>query len=188
MYEEKLKPILKDVENKDLEIAGGSVIGMVLATVNSLIIYIANLTIGKKKYEDVQTRIQDIIKETEVLKKTSLAVIDADKEVLSELLNLYKLKKENPEQYWQMCIKAVEFCLNVLELAFETLKISDEISKIGNKMLSSDFKICKYYSYASIQAAIVNVEINLSGIEDEKYKISVKNKCDEILELSKKYL
>ena len=104
------------------------------------------------------------------------------------MLNLYKLKKESPEQYWQMCIKAVEFCLNVLELAFETLKISDEISKIGNKMLSSDFKICKYYSYASIQAAIVNVEINLSGIEDEKYKISVKNKCDEILELSKKYL
>ena len=83
MYEEKIKPILKDVENKDLEIAGGSVIGIVLATVNSLIIYIANLTIGKKKYEDVQTRIQDIIKETEVLKKTSLAVIDADKEVLS---------------------------------------------------------------------------------------------------------
>lgn len=188
MYSEKLKPILKDIENKNVEIAGGSVVGMTLATVNSLIIYISNLTLGKKKYEEFQIRIQDVIEKTEILKKTSLAVIDADKEVLCELLNSYKLRNENKEQYSKMCIKAVEFCLNVVELAFETLKMSDEISKIGNKMLESDFKICKYYSYASIQSAIVNVEINLDGVLDEEYKINVKNKCNEIIEEAKKYI
>ena len=48
MYNEKLNPILNDLENKDIEIAGGSVVGMVLSTINSLIKYIANLTVDKK--------------------------------------------------------------------------------------------------------------------------------------------
>ena len=51
MYYEKLIPILSDLENKEIEIAGGSVVGMNLATINSLIKYISNLTLGKKKYE-----------------------------------------------------------------------------------------------------------------------------------------
>ena len=48
MYNDKIKHILEDLENKDIDIAGGSVVGMVLSTINSLITYIANLTVGKK--------------------------------------------------------------------------------------------------------------------------------------------
>lgn len=188
MYEEKIKLILKDIEDKNVEIAGGSVIGIILATINSLVKYIANLTLGKKKYEDVQEDVKIILDEAEYLKNISLTVIDADKEVLEELLHSYKLKKENNENYIQVCKKTVEFCLDVVGLAYKTLEISDKISKVGNKMLESDFKICIYYSYASIQSAIVNVYINLEPIQDEKYKIEVKNKCNEILKKSKKYL
>ena len=34
MYNKKLKPILEDLESKDIEIAGGSVVGMVLSEIN----------------------------------------------------------------------------------------------------------------------------------------------------------
>lgn len=188
MYGEKINLILKDIEDKNVEIAGGSVIGIVLATINSLVKYIANLTLGKKKYANVQEEIKNILKQAEFLKNVSLNLIDADKQVLEELLQSYKLKNENNDNYIKICKKTVEFCLEVVGLAFKTLSLSDDISKIGNKMLESDFKICKYYSYASIQSAIVNVDINLEPIQDEEYKIEVKNKCNEILERSKKYL
>ena len=62
MYSEKMQSILNDLENKETEIAGGSVVGMVLATTNSLIKYIANMTIGKNKYEDVQDKVIEILK------------------------------------------------------------------------------------------------------------------------------
>lgn len=188
MYGEKINLILKDIEDKNVEIAGGSVIGIVLATINSLVKYIANLTLGKKKYANVQEEIKNILKQAEFLKNVSLNLIDADKQVLEELLQSYKLKNENNDNYIKICKKTVEFCLEVVGLAFKTLKLSDDISKIGNKMLESDFKICKYYSYASIQSAIVNVDINLKPIQDEEYKIEVKNKCNEILKKSKEYL
>ena len=188
MYFEKMNPILNDLENKEIEIAGGSVVGMVLSTINSLIKYIANLTIDKKNYEDVQDKVKVILKKAENLKQNSLQAIDKDKEILEEILNAYKIRKENAEKYVQVCKQAVEFCMNVVNIANETLKLSDEISKVGNKMLSSDFKICKYYSIASIQSAMENVYINLKSVEDEQYVNKIEEECKNILAGIQKFL
>lgn len=188
MYFEKMNPILNDLENKEIEIAGGSVVGMTLSTINSLIKYIANLTIDKKNYEDVQDKVKDILEKAENLKQSSLQAIDKDKEILEEILNAYKIRKENAEKYVQVCKQAVEFCMSVVNTANETLKLSDEISKVGNKMLSSDFKICKYYSIASIQSAMENVYINLKSVEDEQYVNKIEEECKQILEEIQKFL
>ena len=188
MYYEKMIPILSDIENRDLEIAGGSVVGIVLSTINSLITYISNLTIGKKKYEDVQDKVKDILLQAKSLKEKSLKAIDKDKEILEEILEAYKLRKENIQNYQQVCKKAVDFCMEVVDIANETLKISDEISKVGNRMLASDFKICKYYSIASVQSAMENVYINLKSIEDEEYTKQIEDECKDILEEIQKYI
>lgn len=197
MYFEKLTPILEDLENKEVEIAGGSVVGMVLSITNSLITYIGNLTKDKKKYENVKEEVLEILEKSNNLKQKALKGIDKDKEVLEKILIAYKamnneenneLKKEKETEYIKVCKDAVEFCLDVLNTAFETLKLSDNISKVGNRMLASDFKICKYYSYASVQAAIVNVEINLNSIDDEKYKNEVKEKYEKIIKLAEEYM
>ena len=188
MYYEKMNPILNDLESKDIELAGGSVVGMVIATINSLIKYISNLTIGKKNYADVQDKIKGIIVQAESLKEESLKAIDKDKEILEEILNAYKFRKDNIQKYQQVCKKAVDFCMKVVNIANETLKLSDEISKAGNKMLSSDFKICKYYSIASVQAAMENVYINLKALDDEEYTKQIEDECKNILEGLQKYI
>ena len=185
MYSEKMDLILNDLENKEIELAGGSVVGIVLSTVNSLIKYISNLTTGKKKYEDCQEKVTEILKRADKLKVETLQIIDEDKEILEEILKEYKSRKENYEKYQQVCKKSVEFCMQVLEKAYDTLKLSEEISKVGNKMLASDFKICKYYSFASIEAAIANVDINLNSLEDEQYKKIGKEKYKKILDNAK---
>lgn len=188
MYSEKMENILNDLENKEIEIAGGSVVGMVLATVNSLIKYISNLTVGKKRYEEVQDEVKRILNNANRLKIEALNVIDEDKQVLEKLLTAYKIKGEDEKQYIKVCREAVEFCMKVVELAFETLELSYEISKVGNKMLSSDFKICKYYSFASIQSGIANVEINLKSIDDDIYKNEIMNKYNKILKSANNYM
>ncbi len=188
MYQEKMQPILEDLENKDVEIAGGSVVGMSLATINSLIKYISNLTVGKKKYEDVQDEVKKILDDASNLKIKTLKVIDQDKDILEKILNAYKNRKEDLLEYQNACKNGVEFCMEVVQMAFQTLELSDRISKVGNRMLASDFKICKYYSFASIQSAIVNVEINLKSITDEKYKESIMNRYNQILEKSRSYM
>ena len=181
MYSNKIEEILLDLEDGHTHLAGGSAVGMVISIINSLIKYIANLTLGKKKYEDVQEKIQEILNNAEFLKKDAMNVIDEDKTILENILNSYKLRKENEDIYQKSLKDAVDFGIEVLNIAFKTLKISDEISKVGNKMLESDFKICKYYSYASIQASMENIKINIKEINDITYKNNVEEKYKKIL-------
>ena len=182
MYSEKIEDILQDLENKELEIAGGSVVGMILSTVNSLIKYIANLTIGKKNYIYVEEQVKQILQAAEELKKKSMLSIDKDKEVLEKILISYKNRKEEPENYQQVCKEAVEFALEVVEIAYKTLELSKEIAKVGNRMLASDFKICEYYSIASIQASKENYFINYNSISNEEDKEKLNNEYLKILD------
>ena len=186
MYNEKLKPILEDLENKDIEIAGGSVVGMALSQINSLVKYICNLTIGKTKYEDVQEEVISIKNEAEVLKHEVLEVIDQDKKVLEKVLKAYKIRKENPEEFEIANKNAVQFCIEVTNKALETLKLASRISKVGNKMMSSDFKICSLYGFSSVEASIINVKINLDSVKDEEYKEKKREEYLKIYEEAKK--
>lgn len=186
MYNEKLKPILEDLESKEIEIAGGSVVGMVLSITNSLIQYICNLTIGKKKYLDVQDEVINIQNEAKQLKAELLEIIDKDKDVLENILEAYKIRKDNPEILQKANKEAVEFCIGVTEKALKVLKLTNKISKVGNKMLASDFKICSYYAFASVESSIVNVKINLDSIEDEQYKNKIKEQYTKMYDLAKK--
>lgn len=170
LYNEKLRPILDDLENPEIELAGGSTVGMVLSTTNSLIGYICNLTIGKKKYEEVQDEVLRIKKEANELKEKSLKVIDEDRVVLDKLLKAYKIRKEEPEKLEKASKESVLFCNEVMEDAIKTLELANRIEKVGNKMLESDFKICKKYAFSSIESSIVNIDINLKYVKDEEFK------------------
>ena len=170
LYNEKLKPILEDLENPEIELAGGSAVGMILSTTNSLIGYICNLTIGKKNYETVQDEIIKIKKEANDLKERSLRVIDEDRQVLDKVLKAYKIRKEEPEKLEQASKESVLFCNEVMEDALKTLKLANEVEKVGNKMLASDFKICKNYAFSSVESSIVNIDINLKYVKDEEFK------------------
>ncbi len=177
-----MKDILLDIENREIHLAGGSTVGMVLSIVNSLIIYISNLTIGKKKYEDVQNQIKDILNDAEEIKRKSMNVIDKDNVILEQILYAYKTKKDDEEKYQNVLKEAVDFCMDVVNIALDTFKLSEQIRKIGNRMLESDFRICKYYAIASVKSAVENVRINLSGINDCEYKKQIEDKYNTILQ------
>lgn len=184
MYQNKLKDILNDLENPNTHIAGGSVVGVVLSTINSLIIYSCNLTIGKPKYQEVEPQVKDILTKAQTNKEKSLNSIDQDNDILEELLSKYKTRKEDPESYEEICTKAVEFALEVISLAYQTKELSKEISKVGNKMLSSDYNICLYLSKAAIKSSYENYFINLGGIQNEEIK---NNFNQTLLEIENKY-
>ena len=185
MYYEKLLSILSDLENKDVEIAGGSVVNMILSITNALIDYICNLTKDKKNYENVREEVIEIKKESEELRKKSLKAIDQDEIILNEILEAYKKRKQKPEKLEEACKKSAEFCLIVTKNALSTLKLAKRISQIGNKMLSSDFKICIMYAYTSVEAGIENVKINIDSVKDEKFKKKMAEEYKKVYEYAK---
>lgn len=180
MYKEKLVPLLDDITNKEVEIAGGSVVGQVIAITNSLIQYICNLTIGKEKYKSVEKEVINIKNQAEHLKKEALDILENDKEILIALLETYKIKNENSLKFEEINKNAVSFCINVTKIALKTLELTNKVSKVGNKMLASDFDISNYYAFASVEASIVNVKINLKSINDESFKEYSIKQCNKL--------
>ena len=152
--------------------------GMVLSIVNSLITYISNLTLGKKNYEDVQSQIEEIAIEAQLLKGKSIKIIDQDKDVLEHILAAYKKRKDDEVSYQGALKNGVDFCMEVLNISSETCKIVEKISNVGNRMLESDFRICKHYAIASVKSVIENVRVNLSGIN----KRLIQKKCNDVLQ------
>lgn len=177
MYKDtSIEMFLDDLENSDVQMGGGSLIGYNLASVCSLICYIANLTIGKKRYIDVEDEAKEILGRAQELKEYSLSLIDEDKKMLEEILATYKLRNENKEEYENVCLRAADFSFETLEKSIEVLKLTKDISKIGNLMLVSDFEISAYMSYSCVEASVTNIKINLLNIEDENYSEKMKNK------------
>ena len=187
LYNEKIKPILNDLENPKIELAGGSTVGMVLSITNSLIGYICNLSLGKKGYESVEEEILKIKNENEILKNENLKVIDEDSNVLDKILKTYKNRKENPKEYEKACKIGVNFCLDVTKRAAKTLELACKLEKIGNRLLASDFEICKNYAFSSVKSSIVNVKINLKSIYDETYTKNINKKYEEYYEKALKF-
>ena len=181
MYYEGIEPYLNNLEDKNIGIAGGSVVAMAMSSINSLIIYICNLTIGKKKYMEVEDKVSEILSEANTLKTKTLQFIDDDKAVLDKILTAYKNRMENPNAYYQACKDGVDFCLEVLETSVAILQLAEKISLYGNRMLSSDFQICAHLGLASVKSSIVNVNINLIEELGAEYTECINRKCQNLL-------
>lgn len=187
LYNEKIKPILDDLENPNIELAGGSTVGMLLSITNSLIIYICNLTIGKKKYMDVEEEVRAIKQNAQMLKEKSLNAIDKDRIVLNNILKAYKVQKEEPQKLEDASKESVLFCESVMEDCFEDIKLINKLEKVGNKLLVSDFEICKKYAFTALEASIVNIDINLKYITDKEFINQIESNYKKIQKEAQKF-
>lgn len=183
MYREKTVEEFLDELSSSNSIPGGGSAAALSGALNAAVIsFIANLTIGKKKYEEVETEAQEILAESQELKKEMLMMIDQDSEILSDILESYKTGDQ--DRVKNVCHDAVEFSMDMTKKAVRLMRLSLEISEIGNQMLASDFEVAAYIGDAAVGSAIANVKINLKSLENEEYKENIKKEYLKLKEES----
>ncbi|RCW52245.1 cyclodeaminase/cyclohydrolase family protein [Halanaerobium sp. ST460_2HS_T2] len=173
MYGQKtIEEFLEDLSSSNSIPGGGSAAALSGALNAALISFIANLTIGKEKYKEVEAEAKEILAESEELKKEMLLMIDQDSKILSDILDSYKAGDQ--EKVRSVCQDAVEFSMDMTKKAVRLMRLSLEISEIGNRMLASDFEVAAYIGDAAVGSAIANVKINLKSLDNEEYKSNIK--------------
>lgn len=196
MYAKKtIEEFLDDLSSNNSIPGGGSAAALSGALNAAVISFIANLTIGKEKYAEVETEAKEILAESEELKKEMLLMIDQDSKILGDILDSYKAGDQDKVK--SVCRDAVEFSLDMTKKAIRLMRLSLEISEIGNRMLASDFEVAAYIGDAAVGSAIANIKINLKSLDDQKYIANIKkeykklkdessNLKEEIIELANK--
>lgn len=185
MYSKKsIEEFLNDLSSKNSIPGGGSAAALSGALNAAVISFISNLTIGKKKYQEVEAEAKEILAESEELKKEMLKMIDQDSEILSEILDSYKAGDQDKVK--RICQDAVEFSMDMTKKAVRLMRLTLEISEIGNRMLASDFEVAAYIGDAAVGSAIANVKINLNNLDNQEYKENVKKEYLKLKDESSK--
>jgi len=149
---------------------------------------VANLTIGKPKYMDVEDEILSLKVAAYRIQKELLLLIERDAEVFSPLAGAYRMasetesEKAEKERVMQACLKQATLVpLEIMEKCAETLPILKKLAAKGSALAVSDAGCGAILSKAAIQAAWLNVCINTRLIKDEKFAAEINGRGMDIL-------
>ena len=130
---------------------------------------VGNLTIGKKKYADVQEDIKALNEKAEELRAEFLALIDADAEAFGPLSRAYGIPKDDPARAEVMeaaLLAAVQPPLEIMRLCVKALDLIAEYAQKGSALAVSDAGCAAAMTRAACEAAALNVFVNTKSMAD----------------------
>ena len=166
---------------------GGSVAALMGALGVSLGGMVANLSAGKRGWDDKLPYFSDWAVKAQQLKDELLFLVDEDTAAFNKVMDAFALPKESAEEKAarsaaiQLANKyAAEIPLRVMETAFKSYQLLAEMADKGNPASISDVGVGLLALRACIDGAALNVRINLAGLKDEKLKSSLQEKVQKI--------
>lgn len=166
---------------------GGSISALNAALAAALAKMVTGLTIGKKKYEDREKRMNELSSLFENYLEGFVHDIDADSDAYNVVFSAFKLPKETEEEKTERAKKiqdatriATEVPLQVAKNAFEMMEPIMETAKIGNQNAVTDACVAMMAARTAVLGALLNVRINLSSITDNDYKEHIEKEADKL--------
>ena len=155
---------------------GGSIAALSAAIAAGLSEMVANLTIGKKGYEEKEKQMKVIKKATNDFRNKLIKDIDRDSDAYNDVLAAFRLPKsyELEENFRKQAIqdafkKASLVPLDVAKNAFKIIELAEEVVKHGNKNAVTDGAVAVMMARTAVLSALYNVKINLSSIKDVRF-------------------
>jgi len=166
---------------------GGSIAALSAAFSSALTQMVANLTIGKKGYEDIQKEMERAALDAGRLRGMFVEYIDKDSDAFNEVMKAFKLSKDTEENA-ELRKKAIQEATKIaalvpLEIAREAYKIMDIASLVvqnGNKNAVTDGAVATMLSRTAVLSALYNVKINLSSIKDKEFVEKISTEVHEL--------
>ena len=167
---------------------GGSIAAYAGALGASLATMVANLSAHKRGWDARLEEFSTWAVKGQQLKDELLALVDEDTLAFDAIMNAFGLPKDTSEekaarkQAIQNATKyAVEIPYKTMQKAFEVFEIADAMVQHGNPNSVTDAGVGALCARTAVYGAWMNVQINLSGIEDQNFKVEMTNKANDLL-------
>jgi formiminotetrahydrofolate cyclodeaminase len=189
MYiDQPIRHFTDKLASKSPEPGGGSVAALTGALGAGLVSMVANLTLGKEKYKDVQPQIEQLLKESEKLRAELQDLIQKDTEAYGALSEVYKMPKNTDAEkaartskMQDALKKACQVPFDIGLKALDTAKLAQRAADIGNVGAVSDAGVAVLLAQACAQSAALNVKINVNSIKDAAYNNDTWSRMQDVL-------
>lgn len=146
---------------------------------------VGNLTLGKKKYAEVQEDIAALNAKAESLREDFLALIDADAEAFEPLSKAYGIPKDDPTRGEVMeaaLLAAVQPPLEIMRKCVKALELIAEYAAKGSALAVSDAGCAAAITRAACEAAALNVFVNTKPMRDREKAGEINREANELLQ------
>ena len=164
---------------------GGSISALHGATAAALTEMVARLTIGRKKYAEVEGQMKTIITEAQVIREKMLGYIDLDSEAYNRVFAAFKLPKETEAEkdarqaeIQDATKEAALVPMQVAEVLASVMEALVYLGQNGNRNAVTDVCVAMMTGRTAVLGALLNVRINLSSIHDEAFVQQMSKRAD----------
>jgi formiminotetrahydrofolate cyclodeaminase len=147
-----------------------------------------SLTVGKKKYADMEADIAALKKKSDALQDALLALIDKDAEGFEPLSKAYGLPEDTPEQQTEKdCVMeaalrgATAAPLEIMRKCAEAIDVIEGFAAKGSKLAISDAGDGAIFCKAALSGASLNVFINTKAMKDRPYAEKINTEAEALL-------
>jgi glutamate formiminotransferase/formiminotetrahydrofolate cyclodeaminase len=187
-----LKDFADETASESPAPGGGSISAYVGALGASLSSMVANLSAGKRGWDDKIEQMSEIAFKSQQIKNKLLNLVDEDTNAFNKVMESFALPKntEQEKNYRKDSIElankyAAEIPFKVMETIFESFDLIKQMVENGNPNSVTDAGVAGLCAKAGIHGAYLNVKVNLSGINDKEFTENLINKANDILEKSR---
>jgi formiminotetrahydrofolate cyclodeaminase len=152
---------------------GGAVAALSTATAAALVEMVGNLTIGRAAYAEHEPQVTAVRDEARSLRRRALEQADEDAAAFGALMAAYRLPRGTDDQnntrraaVQQATQKAAAVPLDVAATAAAVINLAAQLPGRSNPNVLSDVGVAAVTAAAAIEAAAVNVDVNLATLTD----------------------
>ncbi len=167
---------------------GGGASALVGAIGTALGNMVGSLTVGKKKYADVEEEMYELKGKADALQKELLHLIERDAEVFEPLSKAYSMprntEEEKAEKARVMEIVLKDACsvpMEIMERCCEAIDLIEVFAEKGSTLAISDAGVGATFCKAALEGASLNVFINTKSMKNREYADELNKKADEML-------
>jgi glutamate formiminotransferase/formiminotetrahydrofolate cyclodeaminase len=180
---------LEDLASEQPTPGGGSAAAYTAAEAAALVAMVGRVTIGKKKYIEVEDLMKQVVEEVDRLRAQLTMCVKEDAEAFNGFLEAVRLPKDTDKEkadriaaMESATINAARVPLRVAALANRVLEISLQAAENGNVNAISDAASAANLAIAAIRSAALNVKINLKSLVDSEVKDGMAGEIKALLD------
>lgn len=193
MLEKKFTDFTEELSSAKPVPGGGGACAAVGAFAAALGMMVANLTVGKKRYADVEEEVMEILARLKTTRNELIILADKDAEAFEPLSKAYGLPKgtEEEQKEKEMIMEAALYeasriPLEIMETVLKTMRDLEFLGEKGSRLAVSDVGVGILFAQAALEGASLNIFINTRLMKNRDRAKELNRKADVMIQEGRK--